>query len=173
MKNMINYLEFLFTKYSESTRLLFLLDRSSLASRRENCCETVGYKELLEEYNKFSGKAKKLSDVLLKDIFDAKGNFICTAWLIEDEKGFFFFLPGTKDMRFCQDKESFRFRPAKFILLELEDSLACPRKFFLLEYNSKRQWVKTRALLYEENFGERLKKKKVYVFPKPLTRFGL
>ena len=160
MKNMINYLECLFTKYSESTRLLFLLDRSSLASRRENCCETVGYKELLEEYNKFSGKAKKLSDVLLKDIFDAKGNFIC-------------FLPGTKDMRFCQDKESFRFRPAKFILLELEDSLACPRKFFLLEYNSKRQWVKTRALLYEENFGERLKKKKVYVFPKPLTRFGL
>lgn len=110
---------------------------------------------------------------MLKNIFDAKGNFICTAWLIEDEKGFFFFLPGTKDMRFCQDKESFRFRPAKFILLELEDSLACPRKFFLLEYNSKRQWVKTRALLYEKNFGERLKKKKVYVFPKPLTRFGL
>ena len=103
MKNMINYLECLFTKYSESTRLLFLLDRSSLASRRENCCETVGYKELLEEYNKFSGKAKKLSDVLLKDIFDAKGNFICTAWLIEDEKGFFFFqrhafLPGQRKL---------------------------------------------------------------------------
>ena len=75
MKNMINYLECLFTKYSESTRLLFLLDRSSLASRRENCCETVGYKELLEEYNKFSGKAKKLSDVLLKDIFDADSAF--------------------------------------------------------------------------------------------------
>lgn len=109
MKNMINYLECLFTKYSESTRLLFLLDRSSLASRRENCCETVGYKELLEEYNKFSGKAKKLSDVLLKNIFDAKGNFICTAWLIEDEKGFFFFLPGTKDMRFARTKKASAF----------------------------------------------------------------
>lgn len=173
MKNMINYLECLFTKYSESTRPRFLLDRSSLASRRENCCTAIGHKELLEEYNKFSGKAKTLSDVLLRDICDAKGNFICTAWLIEDEEGFFFFLPGTKEMRFCQNRESFRFRPAKHMLLELEDSLACPKKFFLLEYNSEKQQVKTRALLYEEKFGRPLKKKKVYFFSKPLDRFGL
>lgn len=130
MKNMINYLECLFTKYSESTRLLFLLDRSSLASRRENCCETVGYKELLEEYNKFSGKAEKTFRRVVEGHFRCKGKFHLHRLADRRRKRFLFLPPRNQRHAFLPGQRKLPLSPGKIHTSGTGRQFGLPAKIF-------------------------------------------